>query len=115
MYVDGDVRVIDHCCINEKYKRSAHRDFNINLKLGVKLPVIFYNLIVYDSHHIMQGIGKIVFLINLIPNGLEKCASFMLGKPLTIIDSMQIMNYFLGSLCKNISEDDFKYLSQKKF
>ena len=25
------------------------------------------------------------------------------------------MNSFLGSLCKNISEDDFKYLSQKKF
>ena len=59
LYVDGDVRVIDHCCINEKYKRSAHRDFNIDLKLGVKLPVIFYNLKVYDSHHIMQGIGKI--------------------------------------------------------
>ena len=39
----------------------------------------------------------------------------MLGNPLTIIDSMKIMNSYLGSLCKNISEDDFKYLCQKKF
>ena len=99
MYVDGDVRVRDHCCINEKHKRSAHRDCNINLKLGVKLPAIFYNLKVYDSHHIMQGIGKFNFVINVMPNGLEKYARFMLGKPLTIIDSMQIMNSYLCSLC----------------
>ena len=99
MFVEGDVRVRDHCCIKEIYKRSAHRDCNINLKLGVKLPVMFYNLKVYDSHHIMQRIGKFNFVINVIPNGLEKYARFMLGKALTIIDRMQIMNSYIGSLC----------------
>ena len=69
---------------------------------------------VYASHHIMQGIGKFGFVINVIPNGLKKYASFMLGKALTIIDSMQIRNSYLGSLCKNISKDAFQYLSQKK-
>ena len=49
---------------------------------------MFYNLKVCDSHHIMQRIGKFSFVINVIPNGLEKYARFMLRKPLTIIDSM---------------------------
>ena len=31
-YVDNDVKVRDHCHITGKYRDSAHRDFNINLK-----------------------------------------------------------------------------------
>ena len=43
-YVDNDVKVIDHCHIIEKYRSSAHRDCNINVKLNHKIPVVFYNL-----------------------------------------------------------------------
>ena len=31
-YVDNDVKVRDHCHITGKYRGSAHRDCNINLK-----------------------------------------------------------------------------------
>ena len=44
VYVDNDVMVRDHCRISGKYRGCAHRDFNINLKLNRKIPVVFRNL-----------------------------------------------------------------------
>ena len=32
-YVKGDVKVRDHCQISRKYRGSAHRDCNVNVKL----------------------------------------------------------------------------------
>ena len=31
-YIDNDVKLIDHCHIIEKYRGSAHKDCNINIK-----------------------------------------------------------------------------------
>ena len=31
-YIDGDIEGRDHCHIASKYKSSAHRDCNINVK-----------------------------------------------------------------------------------
>ena len=63
-YVDNDVNVRDHCHINEKYRGSAHRDCNINLRLNHKIPIVFHNLKSYDSHLIMQELSKFNFKIN---------------------------------------------------
>ena len=43
-YIDGDVKVRDHCHISEKYRGSAHTDCNINVKLNHKITVVFHNL-----------------------------------------------------------------------
>ena len=32
-YVDNGIKVRDHCHITEKYRGSAHIDWNINIKL----------------------------------------------------------------------------------
>ena len=32
IYVDGDMKVRDHCHATLKYRSSAHRDFNIKVK-----------------------------------------------------------------------------------
>ena len=40
-YVDNDVKVRDHCYITRKYRGSAHKDININIKLNHKTPVVF--------------------------------------------------------------------------
>ena len=53
-YVDNDVKVRDYCHITGKYKGSAHRDCNINVKLNHKISVVFHNLKNYGSHLIMQ-------------------------------------------------------------
>ena len=43
-YIDTDVKVRDHCQITGKYRGSARRDCNINLKLSHKIPIVFHNL-----------------------------------------------------------------------
>ena len=40
-----------------KYRGSAHRSCNVNLKLTKKVPVTFHNLKGYDSNMIIQEIG----------------------------------------------------------
>ena len=108
-YVDVDIKVRDHCHINGKYRGSAHRDRNINLRLNYKIPVIFHNLKNHDSHLIMQELGKFNFKINVIPNGLEKYMSFTINNKLSFIDSFQ----FLSSSLDSLNKDDFKYLGPK--
>ena len=57
-YIDKDVKVRDHCHITGKYRGYAHRDCNINVKLNHKIPVIFHNSKNYNSHLVMQKLGK---------------------------------------------------------
>ena len=68
---DGDVNVRDHCHITGKYRGFTHRDCNFNVKLNHKIPVIFHNWNNYDSHLIMQELGKFNLKINVKPNGVE--------------------------------------------
>ena len=70
VYVDADVKVRDHCNITEKYRGSAHKDCNINVKLNHKVPIVFCNLKNCDSHLIMQELAKFNFKIYFIANGL---------------------------------------------
>ena len=76
--VDGDVKVRNHCHITGEYRGSAHRDYNINVKLNHKTSVVFHNLknYNYDLHLIMQELGKFNLKINVIPNGLENYITF---------------------------------------
>ena len=39
IYVDGGVKVRDHCHITGKHRSSAHADCNIKVKLNHKIPV----------------------------------------------------------------------------
>ena len=48
-YVDKGVKVRDNSHFTGKYRGSAHRYCYINLKLNLKVPVVFHNLRNYDS------------------------------------------------------------------
>ena len=52
-YVDGYVKVRNHCHITRKYIGSGKRDCNINVKLNHKIPVLFHNLKKYDFYLII--------------------------------------------------------------
>ena len=67
----------------------------------------------YDSYLIFYELKKFDMKIDLILNGLEKYMAFILNKNLLFIDSMQFMNFSLERLVKNISDNDFKYLTQE--
>ena len=71
------------------------------------------NLRGYENHLIMQEIGKFDIKVNVIPNGLEKYIAFTINRNLVFIDSMQFVNSSLDSLVKNLSDNDFKYLSKE--
>ena len=60
--------------------------------------------------HNLKGYGV---KISVIPNGLEKYMAFTMNKNLVLIDSMQFMNCSLDKLVKNLSDEDFKYLSEE--
>ena len=70
-YIDSDVKIRDHCYITIKYRGSADRDCNINIKLNYKIPVVFHNLTNYDSHLFIQELDKFNLKINVIPNGFK--------------------------------------------
>ena len=128
-YTDKDIRVRDHCHITGKFRGSAHQDCNLKLQVKperIKIPVIFHNLRGYDSHFIMQQIGKIAkrhtyknkrgeechMNINCIPNNMEKYMAFMLGNHLVFLDSFQFMSSSLDNLIKNLPDEAFKYTKQ---
>ena len=135
-------RVRDHCHITGKYRGSAHNDCNFKLRLNpeyIKIPVIFHNLKSYDSHFIMQKIGKMIKdevvydilkrkkdpkkgdtedniieykiepSIKIIANNFEKYMSVSIGKHLRFIDSFQFMSQSLDKLSSNLPEDRFIY------
>ena len=112
-YINADIKVRDHCHITGKYRDSAQRDSNINVKLNHKISTVCSNLKNYASHLIMQELGKFNFKINVIPNGLEKHMSFSISNKLSFIDYFQFGSSSLDSLVKNLDKDDFKYLSQE--
>ena len=79
MFVAGDNKVRDHDHVIGKYRCSASWSCNINLKLTEKVPVIFDNLRGYDSHLIIQEIGKFDVKRSFIPNGLKKYMAFTIN------------------------------------
>ena len=50
-YVDGDVKVRDHCHISRKYGDIAHRDDSIKVKLNHKTSILFH--ILKNCEHIL--------------------------------------------------------------
>ena len=101
--------------MTEKYRGSSHWNCNVNLELTKKVifPVIFHNLRGYDSHLMVQEIDKFDAKVSVIPNGLEKYMAFLINKNMVFVDSMQFMNSSLNKLIKNLTDNDFKYLSQE--
>ena len=109
----GDDQVRDHCHIAGKYRGAAHWSCNTNLGSSKKIPVIFHNLRDYDSHLIIKEITKLEVKVSVIRNGLEKYMAFTINRNLVFIDSLQFRNSSLDSLVKNLSDNDFKYLSEE--
>ena len=113
LFVAEDNKVRDHCHITGKYRGSVHCSCNISLKLTKKVLVIFHNLKGCDGHLIIPGISKFELKISVMPTGLEKYMAFTINNNLVFIDSMQSINFTLDLFFKNLSDNDYKYLSQE--
>ena len=63
-----------------KFRGAAHWSVNINFQLTKKVPVIFQNSRVYDSHLIFDEHNKFDVKTEVIPNRLEKHMTCFLNK-----------------------------------
>lgn len=109
----GEDKVKDHCHMTGKFRGAAHSDCNINFKLTGRIPVIFHNLMEYDSHFIMQAIGKVGKQLKCIPKNTEKYISFSSGC-MDFKDSFQFMSASLETLVDNLAKDGsskFKHMA----
>ena len=71
--IDDDYeKVRDHCHVTGKLRGAAHWSCNITKKV----PVIFHNLIAYDSHLNFNEFNKFDVKIEVIPTRLEKYKTF---------------------------------------
>jgi hypothetical protein len=115
-YELGADRVRDHCHLTGKFRGAAHNDCNLNYSFTGRIPVVLHNLRGYDSHLIMQGLGKLKDKkINCIPNNTEKYISFSIDN-LDFIDSLQFMNASLEKLVSNLAKDGAdKFPTLKKY
>ena len=108
-----DEKVRDHCHITGKYRGGVRQSCNVDLKLTKKVFIIFHNLEGYDSHLIMNVVNEFDVNVSVIPNELEKYMAFIINKYLVFLDSKQFMNSSLEKLVKNLSDNDFIYLSEE--
>lgn len=120
--LDNKNKVRDHCHITGAYRGAAHSKCNINYyKLSpwnIKIPVIFHNLRGYDSHFIMEVIGRYVNStkakddVEVIANNTERYMSITYGN-IKFIDSFQIMPASLDFLASSLSADEKVFTKSK--
>ena len=111
-YIEGDIKVRDHCHFTGKYRGSALRDCNniyVKLNHQKRSCRISQKKEIYDSHLIMQKLGKLNPKINVIPNGLEKYMTSSINNEW----SFQFPISSLDNLVKHLNKANFKYLSQE--
>lgn len=113
-YNEENIIVRDNCHVTGKYRGSAHSPCNRSFRLTKLIPVVFHNLRGYDSHLIMQEIGKFDEEVNVVANNMEKCMSFSLGKQLIFIDSLQqFMSSNLSALADNLPKEQFHHMMKQ--
>ena len=112
-FTKKSIKVRDHCHITGKYRGPAHKNCNLQLVISNKVPVVFHNLRGYDSHFIMQEIGKFNLNIEVIPTNSEKYLSFTWGQNLVFIDSFQFMASSLDKLASNLPVNKFINLEKE--
>ena len=79
-------KVRDHCHVSGLYRGAACNTCNLQMKISHIIPVVFHNLRGYDSHLLMQELGKFKKNITVIPNNMEKYMSFSVGNVSTFYD-----------------------------
>ena len=111
---DPEQKVRDHCHLTGKYRGPAHSRCNLNYRLPKFIPVLFHNLEGYDSHLLMQELGKYKDKrVTCIPKNMEKYISFSLG-PLRFLDSLNFMNESLARLVNNLAANGDEHFHQIK-
>jgi len=104
--------VRDHDHRTGKFRGASHNECNLNYQVSNKIPVIFHNSRNYDSHLIMQELGKYIHdrRITVIGKDTEKYITFSIGN-LQFLDSYNFLSASLSKLVKTLKT--FRYVKQE--
>ena len=98
-------KVRDHDLHTGKYMGSAHKECNTKFYYERKLNVFFHNLRGYDSHFLIQEIGKFNMPMTVLPNNSEKFLNFSIGN-VVFKNSLQFMSHSIENLTKNLVQKE---------
>ena len=101
-FVDGDVKVRDHCHFTGRYRGCAHQDCNLQFAMRFyKIPVFLHNLKNYDSHLIIERANDLSEKgkIDVIAQNSEKFITFAF-KSMCFKDSFSFLSSSLDKLVK---------------
>lgn len=103
-FVIGEVKCRHHSHKMGEFICATHKACNLNAKLPNFIPCLMHNLTGYDSHFIVQALGKCKRKIQCIANSSEKFLTISIGK-IRFLDSLKFMNSSLDSLVQNLSDN----------
>ena len=107
-FVDGDVKVRDHCHFTGRYRGCAHQDCNLQFAMRYyKIPVFLHNLKNYDSHLIIERANDLSEKgkIDVIAQNSEKFITFAF-KNMCFKDSFSFSSSSLDKLVKLSKYED---------
>ena len=111
---DPNDKVRDHCHLTGKYRGPAHSKCNLSYQISKKVPIFFHNLEGYDSHILMQELGKFKNQkIGCIAKNMERYISFNLGN-IVFLDSYHFMSASLGQLVDNLAAEGDTHFTNVK-
>ena len=109
--INNKDKVRYHFHITGKYRGSAHKKCNSELRIPRKLPIIFHNLEGYDEHLIFRELNNFKDIdIQVIPKINERYMSIIVNNSIIFLDSLQSCKASLDSLAGNLEDNDFKHL-----
>lgn len=112
LFIDGDIRVRDHCHLSGEFRGPAHSNCNLNYKIKKFIPIVFHNLSNYDANFLIKSIALgFEGSISLLPINKNKFISFSkqvgnTGITLRFIDSFRFMSTSISKLSSYLKDSE---------
>ena len=128
-FEERDLKVRDHDHYTGKFRGAAHRSCNLQYRKPNFTPVIFHNLLGYDSHLFITQLGEENGNLKAIRNNEEKYISFSkdvvlkafrddegqekkVHHEIRFLGSYKFMSASLSDLVSDLSREHFVFLKQ---
>ncbi|KAF0094191.1 MAG: hypothetical protein FD144_5943, partial [Rhodospirillaceae bacterium] len=107
-FVDGDVKVRDHCHLSGRFRGVMHQACNLKSRQVKHLHVFIHNFRGYDSHLIMRAFRlSPERTLHVVGQSMEKYLTIDWGHDISFKDSYQFLTASLERLVKSMEPSKF--------